>query len=53
MSASALLDAPPVDSSSVILAVNDSADFLNLLDAILCDDEVTMLTAESGSAALE
>ena len=53
MPASELLEAPPLASPSVILAVNDSTDFLNLLDAIFCDKEVTVLTAESGSAALE
>jgi DNA-binding response OmpR family regulator len=53
MSASALLEAPRLDGSSLILAVNDSSDFLNLLGAILRDEEVSVVTAQSGDAALE
>jgi two-component system cell cycle response regulator len=53
MSASALLEASHIGHSGLILAVNDSPDFLNLLAAILSDEDVTLVTAENGAAALE
>jgi DNA-binding response OmpR family regulator len=49
----ATVEACHVDSCSTILAVNDSPDFLNLLEAILCDDRVRVVMADNGAAALE
>ncbi|HXU39877.1 MAG TPA: response regulator [Blastocatellia bacterium] len=53
MSASVLPETLPVAGTTLILTVNDSPDFLTLLGAILCDEEVRVVTAANGSAALE
>src|SRR5436190_15975642 len=50
-----LLEVPPdrLSDHSLILAVNDNFDSLNLLSAKLSDDSLSILTAENGEIALE
>jgi CheY-like chemotaxis protein len=44
---------PHIKDYSLILAVNDNFDTLNLLCAILSDDRFNIVTAENGASALE
>ena len=50
---SSVLEACHAGNCATILAVNDSPDFLNLLGVVLRDEEVRVITAENGAAALE
>jgi DNA-binding response OmpR family regulator len=53
MSAPSTTGEPYRGQASLVLAINDNPDFLNLLRAIFRDEEVKLVTAESGPAALE
>ena len=55
MSVPVLLErpAPHIQDYSLILAVNDNFDALNLLCAILRDDSLNIVTAENGQIALQ
>jgi DNA-binding response OmpR family regulator len=53
MSAPALPEAPHRSQTSLVLAINDNPDFLKLLCAMFRNEEVTVVTAESGATALE
>lgn len=55
MTSTLLLDTPRcrAEDASLILAVNDNPDFLNLICAVLQSKNFNVLTAETGYAALE
>jgi len=53
MSELALVEEPRAGHPSVVLAVNDNPDFLNLLRAIFRNEEVRLVTATSAAKALE